>query len=81
MQASSPSLEALERALVFMAHIVLRHGETYAPILERLEREVEAARRDGATARAKRILEEFQSKAASAEPIRLESKPTRLIGG
>lgn len=63
-----------------MAQIVLRHGETYAPILERLEREVEIARRDGATARARRILQEFQNKAASAEPIRLESEPTLLIG-
>ena len=63
-----------------MAHIVVRHGERYAPILDRLEREVEAARRDGATARARRILKEFQNKAASAEPIRLESEPTHLIG-
>ena len=74
-----PSLEKLEWALVFMAQIVLRHGETYAPILERLEREVEAARRDGATARAKRILEEFRARSAAAEPIRLMSEPTRQI--
>lgn len=77
MQASHPSLETLERALVFMAQIVLRHGETYAPILERLEREVEAARSNGATARAKRILEEFRARVPSTEPIRLECEPAR----
>lgn len=75
-----PSLEQLERALAFVAHIVVRHGEQYAPILDRLEREVEIARRDGATARAKRILEEFRARAASTEPIRLEADTPRQIG-
>ena len=74
-----PSLEKLEQALAFMAQIVLRHGEVYAPILDRLEREVEAARRNGATARAQRILEEFRARASSPEPIRLECEPPRQI--
>jgi hypothetical protein len=50
------SLERLERALAVVAYVVLRHGAVYAPILERLEREVEAARRDDPMMRAQRIL-------------------------
>ncbi|AHB48163.1 hypothetical protein W911_06850 [Hyphomicrobium nitrativorans NL23] len=76
---SPPSLEKLEQALAFVAQIVLRHGEVYAPILDRLEREVEAARRNGATARAKRILEEFRAKNALAEPIQLTGEAPRQI--
>jgi hypothetical protein len=63
MQSSQPteyvSLERLERALAVVAYIVLRHGAVYAPILERLEREVEVARRDDPMIRAKRILEGY----------------------
>jgi hypothetical protein len=50
------SLERLERALAVVAYVVLRHGAVYAPILERLEREVELARRNDPLTRAKRIL-------------------------
>lgn len=53
------SLERLERALAVVAYIVVRHGNVYAPILERLEREVEAARRNDPTVRAQRILEAY----------------------
>ena len=35
----------LEHALVLAAYIVLRHGATYAPYVDRLEKELEAARR------------------------------------
>jgi hypothetical protein len=38
-------LAELEQALTAAAHIVLRYGDVYAPIMERLEREVEEARR------------------------------------
>jgi hypothetical protein len=53
------SLERLERALAVMAYVVLRHGAVYAPILARLEREVEAARRDDPLVRARRILDAY----------------------
>lgn len=40
-----PSVEELEEALAVVAYIVLRHGDVYAPIMDRLQREVEEARR------------------------------------
>jgi hypothetical protein len=50
------SLARLERALAVVAYVVLRHGPVYAPILERLEQEVAAARRGDPTIRAQAIL-------------------------
>lgn len=40
-----PDIADLEKALAVVAYIVLRHGDAYAPLLDRLEREVEEARR------------------------------------
>jgi hypothetical protein len=58
-----PSLvERLEHALVLVAYIVLRHGPIYAPYIDRLERELEAARQNDPTERAKRILETYAAK-------------------
>lgn len=57
--AGCVSLERLERALAVVAYVVVRHGAVYAPILERLEREVEAARRDDPINRAKAILKRY----------------------
>lgn len=55
---SAPTLAELEEALALMAYIVCRHGEVYAPIMDRLEREVEEARRRVPSAeRARRLLE------------------------
>jgi len=51
------SLERLERALAKAALVVVMYGEVFAPILERLEREVEAVRRNDPVDRARRILE------------------------
>ena len=50
------SLERLERALAVAAYIVVRHGKVYAPIFDRLQREVEAARRDDPVVRARQVL-------------------------
>jgi hypothetical protein len=50
-------IEEVERALALAAYIVLRHGPVYAPYIDRLERELEAARRNDPTQRAKRILQ------------------------
>jgi hypothetical protein len=52
-------IERLECALALAAYIVLRHGSVYAPYIDRLERELEAARRNDPTERAKRILEAY----------------------
>lgn len=52
--------ERLRAALVVAAYIVMRHGDLYAPILERLEREYEEiAARERPLDRARRILEAY----------------------
>jgi hypothetical protein len=44
------TVERLERALAIAAYVVARHGDVYAPIFERLERELEEVRRRRAAA-------------------------------
>ena len=56
------TLERLERALAVVAYVVLHHGRAYAPILERLEREVEAARRDDLVVRARRHVDSYTTR-------------------
>lgn len=52
--------DRIERALVLTAYIVTRHGEVYAPLFDRLESELHAARRARAPAeRARRVLEAY----------------------
>jgi len=53
------TLEELETALKVVAYCLLRIGPVVTPILERLEREVERARRDDPRERARRILESY----------------------
>ena len=50
-------IEELERALALAAYVVLRHGSVYSPYIDRLEGELEAARRNDPIQRAKRILQ------------------------
>ena len=52
-------VERLERALVLAAQIVLQHGPVYAPYIDRLEMELEKARKTDPTERAKHILERY----------------------
>lgn len=52
----------LEHALVLAAYIVLQHGPVYAPYVDRLEKELEAARRNDPTEHAKRILETYTAR-------------------
>jgi len=52
-------VDRLERALVLAAQIVLQHGTVYAPYIDRLELELEKARKTDPTERAKRILERY----------------------
>lgn len=76
----------LERALALAAQIVLRHGAHYAVYLDRLELELQAARKNDPTERAKRILanytEEGGRKAMRSSRSRLCSKdgPTPYRG-
>jgi hypothetical protein len=52
-------VERLERTLVLAAQIVLQHGPVYAPYIDRLELELDKARKTDPTERAKRILERY----------------------
>lgn len=50
-------VERLERAVQLIAYIVVEHGDAYAPLLDRLEAELENARRPSAAQeRARAIL-------------------------
>lgn len=53
------TIEELELALAKLAYIVLKHGKQYAPIMDRIERELEEARKSDPTERAKRILQNY----------------------
>jgi hypothetical protein len=68
------TIERLERALVTMAYIVVRHGAVYAPILDRLEREIEDRRRQAEPVeRARRLLEAY-TRAPAAQPLSLPAR-------
>jgi len=55
--------EEIREAMVYMAYIVEKYGDVYAPILDRLEREYEAAlSRETPKERARRILEQHAAK-------------------
>lgn len=53
------TIEELELALAKMAYIVLKHGKQYTPIMDRIERELEAAKKSDPTVRAQRILQNY----------------------
>ncbi len=72
--APAPLIERMERALQLAAFVVVRHGPVYAPLFDRLERELEAARRSDPTERAKRILEAY---AAAGRQMRAGQRNTR----
>ncbi len=60
----------LERGLAVAAYLVVRHGDAYVPVLERLEREVEAERnRVDHRARASRILQSLTREVRSAPGV------------
>lgn len=54
---TSYTVAELEKKLAAMAYIVVRHGEVYAPLMERLEQEIEERRKKGSVRdRAREIL-------------------------
>ncbi|WP_409562638.1 hypothetical protein [Hyphomicrobium sp. MC8b] len=69
-RAREEHIARIERALVLAAYIVLRHGDVYAPYINRLEKELAAARADDPAARARRILEDHAKPIAAAPPQR-----------
>ncbi len=42
---TAPTITQLETTLRMLAYVVVRHGEVYGPLLERVEHELEEARR------------------------------------
>jgi hypothetical protein len=56
------TIERVERGLSILAYLIERDGPVYVPHYEKLERELEALRRqEGTIARARRRLENFGS--------------------
>jgi hypothetical protein len=64
----APLAERIQRALVLAAYVVVRHGPVYAPLLDRLERELDAARRNDPTDRAKHILATYAPDSSHMRP-------------
>ena len=57
---SAVTVERLERSLVLLAYIITIDGPVYAPLFDRLERELENARRgQDAVTRAQKLLESY----------------------
>lgn len=57
--AAVATVERLRRAQVTIAYVVLRYGPAYAPLFDRIERELAAAERaDTVANRARRILQD-----------------------
>lgn len=57
------SIERLERALALCAYLVVLDGPQLAPIFDRLERELAAAReKEDTVIRAKRLLESYRDR-------------------
>lgn len=61
------TIERLERALAAISYAILLDGPIYAPVLERLEREIAAMRaNEDAVSRARQHLEQFRDQAAAS---------------
>jgi hypothetical protein len=61
------TIERLERALVAISYAIQLDGAVYAPVLERLEREIAAIHaNEDAVSRARQYLEQFRDQAAAS---------------
>jgi hypothetical protein len=66
-QHEEATLERLERALAAISYAILLDGPIYAPVLERLEREIAAMRAsEDVVSRARRHLDRRRDQAAAA---------------
>lgn len=53
-----PTIAEIREAMVYVAYLVEKYGDAYAPVLDRLEREFAAAQsRESPRSRAQRILQ------------------------
>ncbi len=63
-----PSVERLQEALVLAAYIVDKHGPVYLPIMNRVERELIAAKQvERGVTRARQILDDYMMTSQNAE--------------
>jgi hypothetical protein len=70
--AGELTLEELEELRLAIAEIILVHGPVYGPYLDRIEKEIEAARsRENVVDRARRIREEHQQAIDQADSNKL----------
>ncbi|MBR1170504.1 hypothetical protein [Bradyrhizobium liaoningense] len=53
--------------IALVSEIILEHGEKYAPLLDRLEQELEARRRDDPINRARRHLQQLDRRDSSTQ--------------
>ena len=57
---AAEAADRLERAFALAAYVVVRHGEAYAPLFDRLEAELRSVRRASAPVeRARRVLQAY----------------------
>lgn len=65
------TVEEIEEALVYAAYLVEKYGDAYAPILNRLDREFEAAcQKESPRDRARRILDKHAAEHGQRLPGR-----------
>lgn len=62
------SIEELERYRVLAAYLILKFGDEYGFVLERVESDLERARQDDPQAKALKVMEELRRKRAGAKP-------------
>lgn len=71
MRTHNPSeapitFQEIEEAMVYVAYLVEKYGDAHAPVLDRLEREFEAARlKEQPREKARRILEQHAARTRS----------------
>lgn len=67
------SIEELEAYRVFAAYIVSEFGAQYVGVLDRIEQELEKARREDPVARARRVLDGAMRSAQICDGVRLKA--------
>jgi hypothetical protein len=73
-EPGNPELERLERALAAISYAILLDGPVYAPVLDRLEREIAAVHTSGdVVSRARQHLDRLRDQAATGSARRVKA--------
>lgn len=62
------SIEELERYRVLAAYLILKFGDEYGSVLERVESDIERARQDDPQAKALKVMEELKRMRVGTKP-------------